>query len=243
MTATKKKPATGSPSLSKVSARKPAAARVLKSGLANREIWLAQATAMFRPAFESVGAPLPPVRVSVGFGGSRGRNAQHVIGVCWSRDAAEDGRAQVYVSPKLADGARVLDVLLHELVHAAAGHDAGHGPAFRRVAVALGLAGKMTATVAGDDLKPVLARMLEKLGPYPHAKLRETTYLPPKKPGAPPIPKGPDGKPDPKGRKKQGTRMIKLSCPSCGYVVRTSRKWIEVGLPTCVCGTEFEQDA
>ena len=37
--------------------------------------------------------------------------------------------------------------------------------------------------------------------------------------------------------------MLKAECDSCGMVVRTTRKWIEeVGLPTCACGGQFEQD-
>jgi hypothetical protein len=33
--------------------------------------------------------------------------------------------------------------------------------------------------------------------------------------------------------------MIKLICGSCGYTIRTSAKWIEVGLPVCCCGELF----
>ncbi len=40
--------------------------------------------------------------------------------------------------------------------------------------------------------------------------------------------------------KKAGTRMLKVECPDCGYTVRTTAKWIEVGLPTCPCGCEME---
>jgi hypothetical protein len=39
---------------------------------------------------------------------------------------------------------------------------------------------------------------------------------------------------------KAGTRMLKCECPECGYVVRTTAKWLLVGLPTCPCGTEME---
>lgn len=38
-------------------------------------------------------------------------------------------------------------------------------------------------------------------------------------------------------KKGPGSRMHKCECPDCGYIVRTSRKWIEVGVPTCPCGT------
>jgi uncharacterized Zn finger protein (UPF0148 family) len=34
-------------------------------------------------------------------------------------------------------------------------------------------------------------------------------------------------------RKVQGTRMIKASCPHCGYTVRLTNKWLTFGLPIC----------
>jgi hypothetical protein len=40
--------------------------------------------------------------------------------------------------------------------------------------------------------------------------------------------------------KKQSTRMLKLECDECGYVVRTTQKWINVGVPVCHCGAEFQ---
>ena len=42
----------------------------------------------------------------------------------------------------------------------------------------------------------------------------------------------PDAKP------KQSTRMLKVLCPSCGYTLRTTARWLAVGFPTCPCGTE-----
>jgi len=39
---------------------------------------------------------------------------------------------------------------------------------------------------------------------------------------------------------KQKGRNHKIVCPKCGYPVRTSLKWIRVGLPTCPCGTQME---
>ena len=43
-----------------------------------------------------------------------------------------------------------------------------------------------------------------------------------------------------KAAQAQTTRLLKASCPDCGYVVRLSRRWADVGLPTCPCGTEME---
>jgi len=34
--------------------------------------------------------------------------------------------------------------------------------------------------------------------------------------------------------KKQATRMIKCECQTCGYTIRTARKWLEsAGAPIC----------
>lgn len=42
--------------------------------------------------------------------------------------------------------------------------------------------------------------------------------------------------------KKQTTRMKKATCPVCGYLIRVSRKWLNVGCPTCACGVKMERD-
>lgn len=39
---------------------------------------------------------------------------------------------------------------------------------------------------------------------------------------------------------KPGSRLLKCECPDCGYVVRTTQKWLDIGTPTCACGTEME---
>lgn len=41
--------------------------------------------------------------------------------------------------------------------------------------------------------------------------------------------------------KKQvgGTRLLKVECLECGYVVRVTQKWLDVGNPVCPCGQEM----
>ena len=110
--------------------------------------------------------------------------------------------------------AQIAAILAHELVHAAVGIPAGHGKAFKRVAVGLGLVGRMTATTPGDTFLAAVAPILVAAGSLPHARLdtsSETTRL-----------------------KKQATRLLKCECKTCGYTVRTARKWLEeVGAPLC----------
>lgn len=181
-----------------------------------REEWLVAAIDRLAPIFDAVGEQLPTVRVSVGWPGGRGKKGS-VIGQCWSSAASADKVAQLFISPVLADAARVLDVLAHELVHAIDDCESGHKGRFAKIAKGIGLTGKMTATVAGPELKAALDAISVELGPYPHAALA--------------LGDGADGP------KKQGTRMLKVECAEgSGYVVRMTRKWLdEYGTPKCPC--------
>lgn len=184
-----------------------------------REEWLVEGVAELAPLFEQIGETIPDVKVSVGWPGGSGRK-NSVIGQAWSKAASADGVAQVFVSPVLDDSVRVLDVLTHEIVHVIDENASGHKGNFARIAKAVGLEGKMTATVAGEGLKDALTVIADRLGAYPHAALAAS--------------QGADGP------KKQGTRMLKVECAEgSGYVVRMTRKWIdEVGTPSCPCHAE-----
>jgi hypothetical protein len=182
---------------------------------ATREEWLLAAIDHLRPAFASHRATLPAaMQVSVGFPSVRALSQRSPrIGECWPPEASLDGLHHLFVSPLLTQPLPILATLVHELVHAAVGTRARHGAPFRRLAVALGLAGRMTATVAGPILEAQLRELAHRLGAFPHAGLL----------------------PDPH-RRKQGTRLRKIVCPQCGYTARTTAKWIAAGLPTCPCG-------
>ena len=64
---------------------------------------------------------------------------------------------------------RILDILLHELIHARLPDGAGHNKDFRTWMKKLGLKGKPTATIAekGSPLYDKLKEIVEKLGPLP----------------------------------------------------------------------------
>jgi len=136
-----------------------------------REEWLRRATEALRPVLAEHGAVLPSqLMLSCGWPKGKGDD---VIGQCWHPGACLDGKTtHVFISPAVEGAVRVLDILLHELVHAAVGTGHGHKGEFRRVALACGLTGKMTATVAGPTLLPRLEAMAKELGDYPHAALR-----------------------------------------------------------------------
>ena len=108
----------------------------------------------------------------------------------------------------------IAGILAHELTHAAVGIDKGHGRAFRRVAVAIGLTGKMTATVPGDAFKQRVEPILKK--PRRSSSCALLSWG------------------ESSGPKKQTTRMIKCECAECGYTARVARKWLEeLGAPHC----------
>lgn len=186
----------------------------------SREQWL-QAAIDYLRVTVFARYTLPAVHVSVGFPSVRALSAKNrAIGECWPINASADGLNHIFISPVKGDAVEVLGVLVHELVHAVAGAGAKHGKGFKTVAVGVGLEGKMTATVPGTELTVRLVTATAHCGAYPHVELNPTMRV----------------------TKKQTTRMCKLECAraGCGYVVRTTRKWIEIGVPTCCCGGEFE---
>lgn len=185
-----------------------------------REAWLTAAVEALTPLIEAVDAAVPPVRVSVGFPGGRGRK-NAVIGQCWAAEAATDKVAQVFISPTIVEPVQVLATLLHELIHAADANKSGHRGQFARIARAVGLQAPMTATTPSEALSATLRAVADGLGMFPHAALRT----------------GVSG-----AHKPQGTRMLKIECAWCGYVLRTTRKWLDEGLPTCHCGGPFEEN-
>ncbi|MFI7069515.1 hypothetical protein [Micromonospora sediminicola] len=194
------------------------APEVSAAAIETREAWLVGAVDALRPLFAEVGETVPAVRVSVGWPGGKGKK-NTVIGQCWASWTAADKVSQLFVSPVLDDAVRVLDVLAHELVHAVDDCASGHKGRFAKIAKGIGLTGKMTATVAGEELKARLAEIADKLGPYPHAKLSTPAA------GA--------------GEKPQTNRQLKVECPESGYIARTTKKWLEeVGAPLCPCHRE-----
>lgn len=176
-----------------------------------REAWLNEVARLMEPKFKEVGSPIPGnVRVSVGFTSAGIRSM--AIGECWDSGASKDKHFEIFLRPNLDDVIQVTGTLCHELIHAAVGLKAKHGKAFKKVALALGLTGKMTATVPGDGFKQWVRPILEKVGPFPHAALEGRSSIKP----------------------KQTTRMVKCECDECGYVARTTKKWIEAkGPPHC----------
>lgn len=195
-----------------------------KTKFETRELWLITAVEAMKPLFENKGYTIPKLRVSCGWP-VRGGLAQkkRTLGECWDTEASTDKQNQIFISPYLSDVESpqgVLSVLVHEVCHAVVGIKAKHGKIFRKCAESVGLEGKMTSTHAGEELTAEIIKWSHVLGDYPHASL-DALKLP-----------------------KQSTRMIKMVCPECGYVARTSQKWItEAGPAYCPAHGAMEIEA
>ena len=115
-----------------------------------RQNWLRSIADNLAPEFASLGVPLPAFRVTCGFpsGGGTRQRTPRVIGETHDKSHSADGHYEIFISPVNADSVTVAAVLAHELVHAAVGIPEGHGAEFGRVARAIGLDGRLTATVA-----------------------------------------------------------------------------------------------
>lgn len=185
-----------------------------------REQWLETAIELMKPHFaESIpGVEFPKVRVSVGWPG--GKSGPRTIGQCWAPFAATDNVSQIFISPVLDDPIIVLATLAHEFIHAIDENKSGHKGAFGVMARAIGLEGRLTATVAGEALTAVFMTILEKLGTYQHAALGSVPADPTRTiTGAP----------------SRNKSMQKVVCEESGYTARVSNKWLLEGTPSCPC--------
>ena len=173
---------------------------------ATREEWLNAAIAMLRPIFDVIGATLPE-SIKVTCGWAMGKPS--ALGQCFPRSWSAASVNELFIAPTLDDAERVLDVLVHELVHAADDCRDGHKGRFAKWARALDLEGALTATTAGPRLRETCAYIVSLIGAYPHAKL------------------------DMSARKKQTARMLKHECSDCGAVWRMAAKWTPIACPCC----------
>lgn len=192
---------------------------MIETKFKTREEWLQAAVELMTPAFVGNGYEVPTVHVACGWPSVKALSEKgRRIGECWDKKASSDGIAQIFISPWLSDiiGLQgILSTLVHEVVHAVVGNKEKHNKVFGKCARAIGLEGKLTSTVAGENLITRMTIWAETLGEYPHGKLDMI-------------------KDDDK--KKQTTRMIKMECRAedCGYVARTAKKWLDAMGP-CHC--------
>jgi hypothetical protein len=170
-----------------------------------REAWLNEAMRHIhsRAALLGLGDNPPKTRVACGFTYGKGKR----IGECWRKEQSGDGTFEIIIHNKLDDPLHVLECLVHEIGHTFMEQGTGHKAPFRRWAVTMGLAGPMTATTAGEELRLWLTELAATLGTFPHAALDSAQRI---REGGP---------------KKQTNRWVKWTCeiPDCGWIVRTAK--------------------
>lgn len=163
------------------------------------------------------------IKVSVGWPSAGGLGKKtRVIGQCWSFEQSDGKFSEIFISPLLGDAQEAVETLVHEAVHATVGVKEKHKGDFARVSRTIGFLPPWTQTPASPELAEKIKDFLGSFEKYPHAAINPKSIEGPAKP--------------------QTCRQLKLLCadPSCGYTIRTTRKWIELGMPTCVCGKLFE---
>ena len=200
----------------------------------SREVWLAGAVQALTPLVNDICGDIipamPVVRVGVGFPSSGQRSA--VRGECWVRRMATDGINEIILRITLeANVVDILGTLTHEMMHAALDCQDGHSGRFAKACKAFGFIRATDSLDKTPECRERLQAVADGLGTYPGLTgLREATMdgWPVgtvlgvgkgsiKAPKTPRITSGPA---------KQGTRMVKCTCDVCGFVFRTTRKWI-----------------
>lgn len=196
-------------------------AKAGKPRFTTREEWLVFVANELRPYYKAKDCEIPSdVRFAIGFTSTGYRSNR--IGECWSPKASKDKHIEILIKPTESDPMQVAGILAHELIHAWDRCENGHKTPFKRAMKRLGFEGKATQAMPGKQMRDdVLAPILKKAGPLPHAALAAF-----------------------KMKKKQTTRLLKAECADCEYIVRLSAKVATMGLPLCgVCGERMVCDA
>lgn len=114
-----------------------------------------------------------------------------------------NGKNEIVISNRLngaktkVESSYVAQILLHEMIHACTPYH-GHRGQFRRLATLIGMTGKMTATVAGEDLESrLISEVVNPLGKFPHKAVTNVVQ-------------------------RKGSRMLKVTCDECLIVLRAS---------------------
>jgi Zn finger protein HypA/HybF involved in hydrogenase expression len=172
-----------------------------------REAWLQAAVEKLRPLFAAKGHQIPPVQVSIGF--TNGGPRCHHIGQCWPSHMAEDKISHIFIVPGLGNPVEILDVLVHELVHAVDNCASSHGKVFKKIALSVGLEGHMRSAHAGAKLKAQLGELAQDLGPLQHGALAK------------------------RPKRAINAKRPRARCKECGYEVPMLKRFLEYGPPLC----------
>ena len=168
--------------------------------------------------FKQAGYEIPEVKISCSWALGTADKNKKTLGQCVPRSWSKANINEIMIVPTVDNSEQVIDTLAHELVHAVDDNKSGHGAGFRKICLAVGLNGssQMRYACAGDELKQTISEIVKDIGLYPHSELNISQ------------------------RKKQTTRMLKVSCTECNFSYRTSRKNIGMMANTICngCGSD-----
>jgi hypothetical protein len=184
----------------------------MKSIPLTREAWLLFAVGHVAPIFTEAGYNVPRVRVSCAIPATSRRGS--AVGQCWPTSRSDDQVNEIYISPIYSDAVQVLDTLVHELVHAVDDCKNRHGAEFKKIALAVGLQGKMREASAGPTLlgrlQAIAGVLTTEIGPYPHAKLTVGGAM-----------------------YESSRKPARAECPHCRFKVSMLRNHLTLGPPIC----------
>lgn len=152
----------------------------------------------------------------------------------WTKDNAPADLIEVCAFGQ-SSWIQVAGTTIHELAHVLAGYGAGHDKEWKAACEQLGL---RTAKAAGTNyvnamfesrLRALLIAIPLPTDGSPQSVANALGIVPRAKPCSAGV--GTRG-----GTSRgvgSGSRLIKCQCEKCGYTVRTTQKWIGIGLPIC----------
>ncbi len=183
----------------------------------NREAWLRGAYSLLRK--ELIKECPAQVALSWSFPARGGTSAnRRTIGECHYKGASAGGAVEgdrvVLISPTLREPAKIVETLLHEMVHVALPMGTGHRKQFSRLAARVGLIKPWTATKASPELAKRIEGFLKTLPAWPGGFLEINPT--------------------------QKNRQLKAVC-SCDRIIRGSLKLFGDGPIICgLCEGTFE---
>ena len=139
--------------------------------------------------------------------------------------STDNGKNEIVISNRLngsktkAESSYVGHILLHEMIHSCTVHH-GHKGQFKRLALLVGMTGKMTSTESGEDLDArIIKEVVNPLGKFPHKAVTNVT-------------------------ERKGSRMKKIVCTRCDLIMRGSRTVVgKVEGANCpCCGVGFLEE-
>ena len=204
-----------------------------------RESWLIASLDKLQPLFAHYKLKLAPkIAITCGWPSKGGlKETNPCIGETWPGDVTFDDTRHVFISPRLADPVKVLETVVHELIHTAMEPEEKHGTKFKNACKEIGLEGKATATFAGGDLTVRLQAIAEELGEYPNQAINPFAAKP----------KEPGKKATFKcfcANKREANNKCRITDKNIGkdYTVSVGKKMLECGFPMCPCGFPLEME-